>query len=193
MDSAAIAAISGAAGVLGTAFFNWMLARRKLEDSSRKTLHEVIDDKRKEIERLSRIVSQQRTELTLLQMGSLYELPIPYWIVDRFGKMLHLSDVYETTFCEPLGKTRHDYIGKTHVEFWGTEIGEEFEKNDAALNTPNQYFIGTEHYSDRGLFLFLKTPMFLNKAGGLVKLGVFAMAIPIDPRVRKDIIDETGE
>lgn len=57
-------------------------------------------------------------------------LPIPQWLKAADGRMLALNKAYEDAFLIPIGKKGSNYIGLTDREFWGEEIGAEYETDD---------------------------------------------------------------
>ena len=189
MDASLVAIISAAIGAICTAVARWAMHRGSLEDRRRGKLHDIIDKKQKRIERLSDTVSAQRTELIMLQSGELGAFPFPAWFIDLNGRMLYCNSEYERVFI-PAGKTAVDYIGRTHSEFWGPEIGEVFERNDSLLNNAGDYFIGTEGFQAAGLYLYLKFPVFVAHPGaGRIKLGVRGVALPVSRSLCKELAD----
>lgn len=68
-------------------------------------------------------------QIKLIEVSS-PRLRAPQWLKDEDGVMLSLNDAYEDTFLVPIGKKREDYVGKTDIEFWGTDIGTIYRNHD---------------------------------------------------------------
>lgn len=81
------------------------------------------------LDKVEKELQDCRVKLQLMESAH-YDLPIPAWLKDTKGVMLSVNRPYEEMFIEPAGKSMHDYIGKDDIEFWGSELGEEYRKND---------------------------------------------------------------
>lgn len=116
----------------------------------------------------------------ILMESAHHDLPFPQWLKDTNGIMLSLNTAYEDMFLKPLGKTKHDYIGGTDEEVWGSEIARKFRENDINARQKKGYWIGIEpiwlknsDISQR--WRILKYTRYV----GNVCIGVAGIAIPV--------------
>jgi flagellar biosynthesis regulator FlaF len=65
-----------------------------------------------------------------IYMQAHMSLPLPMWVKDKAGRMVSVNEAFAIAFLHPRGKQAHEYSGKTDSEFWGPDIGANFEKND---------------------------------------------------------------
>lgn len=97
-----------------------------------------------ELQDIKRDMYSMKSKLLLFE-NTHFTIPFPMWIKDMSGIMLTVNKAYEDQFLKPLGKEAIDYIGKNDIEFWGEEIGKQYQENDhEAYMNPNSLYVGYE-------------------------------------------------
>ena len=66
----------------------------------------------------------------ILFNNSIDNLPFPYWVKSREGRMVKLNQAYEDHYLTPIGLTRLDYIDHTDFEVWPEDIARSFRIAD---------------------------------------------------------------
>jgi PAS domain-containing protein len=162
----------------GTSEFRELMIERKNYTTE---LSERIDELEKLIETQTQIMRQQSEEINKLRMqlitleNSANDAPLPIWLKDNNGYMIFLNSYYEDMFLTPAGKTIDDYIGKSDVDVWGEEIGEEYRGNDLEVHYNRKAIRYVENVKVNGVesaIEVLKYPRFYKNQvigiGGLV-------------------------
>lgn len=112
------------------------------------------------------------------QMGLVEnDSPIPMWRKSKDGMMLDLNKPYETMFLKPNGFSKAHYVGKTDVQMWGEEIGNEYARGDSeAINKRDVItFLEKVKFGSKIYRMWIvKWPVF----SGSEIIGVQGLAIP---------------
>jgi hypothetical protein len=113
-------------------------------------------------------------KFTLLEPAQ-HSLPLPFWIKDNDGTMLHFNDAFVEIVLKPNKIKPEDYLGKTDIQMWGEEHGKVYYETDIKAKregilavTENLYINGDVH------------PMLVIKYAiklGSVVIGVAGLAI----------------
>lgn len=73
--------------------------------------------------------------------------------------MIYMNKTYQVNFMEAGGLSPFDYIGKTDIEFWGTELGTEYLKEDIEVYRTGEdlYAVGNSPVSGKLLIVKWRT------------------------------------
>lgn len=141
------------------------------DDNTR--LRDVEESLKEKIDSLEEMINDLKFKLLLLETTHM-ELPIPMWVKDEKGVMLHVNSAYEKLFLHPRGKVSSDYVGKKDSDLWPPDVAAMFRENDLRAHREIIYVHEDVPVKDKIYNLFvIKYP---RKVSGQV-VGIAGMAI----------------
>lgn len=72
------------------------------------------------------------------------DLPVPFWLKDKKGRMLYFNKHYESTFLTPLGYEASDYLNNYDTAVWPKDVAQAFKINDLKAMQSETPLITTE-------------------------------------------------
>lgn len=111
----------------------------------------------------------------LLFANSIDNLPFPYWVKSKEGRMILLNKAFEDRYLISKGLTRLDYIDKTDYDVWSAKEALSFRQADLNVMRKKIPIANVEIIEINGKRVrleVLKFPIFFNKevigVGGIV-------------------------
>jgi hypothetical protein len=103
------------------------------------------------------------------------DLPLPFWLKGRDGKMIYINKPYEEVFLNPRGLTYYDYINKTDYDVWGKQMADRFKKNDEVAMKSEEPVVFQEVITVNGVSETWTIVKFKRKLGNTV-IGIGGIA-----------------
>jgi len=101
----------------------------------------------KKIAELEKVIFEIRTYNELLQAMP-FDLPLPFWSVDRNHNFDYINQMYAELFLRPRGLDLDDCIGKNIYDVWPRNIADIFRQNNIEVMQNGTIFNGLEDVPD---------------------------------------------
>ena len=174
-----IALIGVSVGLIGQMASWWDLSVKR-DDSYIQKYVDCQADCNKTVRELESEYAALKNRFNTLEIAS-SEIPFPYWIKDREGKILFVNNAYKTKVLIPLDIPSWQFIN-TKGEAIGMDFVDEIIKNDIRVIMEDRLIAFPEEVAGIGKGVSYKFPL-RAKFSGIIGTG--GIWIPDDPRLYK--------
>lgn len=150
----------------------WDLSSTR-EDNYIKKYIELSSNCNSQINKLKEEINTLNNRLLILEVTN-QEIPFPYWVKDKEGVIINLSDIFVKHIIEPNGFTKNQVLN-TKGEVFGQDFVEKILKNDALVIKNNKTLMFKEPIPFTGNGISYKFPYY--GPGGTI-LGTAGIWIP---------------
>jgi hypothetical protein len=165
-----IALIGVSVGLLGQVFDWWDVAKQRDDSYIEKYVESQLECN-ETIRKLEKDFAELNNRFNTLEIAS-SEIPFPYWIKDRDGKILYVNNAYKETILEPLGIKTYQFIN-TLGDSLGAEFVDAILANDKRVIIEDRVIAFPERIPDLSSGTSYKFPLHTKFSGTIGTGGIW--------------------